>query len=148
MKKAFKFKLAAVLKVRILKEEQKKMEIGRIQVRINELNQFKLEHNQGIQDSYTAQEESLQKGMSGRELQYHPYLITGQRANIDIINAEIKMLQSELEGKYQELNLLRGEVKLFEEMKEKKRMAHKKEMDKKEFEEIEEQVQNWKQVVG
>ena len=144
MAKKFKFKLEAVLKVRKLKEDQCKMEIGRLQVRMNELKEYKRENNESIDQAYTQQESSLGGGLSGRELQFHPYFVAGKKANISIIDKEMTMLQEQLDYRFKELNHLRGEVKLVEEMKEKEKVKHKKERTKKEFEQIEEQVQNWK----
>lgn len=147
MIKKFKFKLEAVLKVRKLKEEQCKMEIGRIQVRINELKGFMQDNNDAIDAAYSDQETSLGSGVSGRELQFHPYFVSGKKANISVIEKETTMLKEQLEYRLSELNKLRGAVKLVEEMKTKEHTKYKKEKTKKEFEIIEEQVQNWKQAL-
>ena len=147
MNKKFKFKLDAVLKVRKLKEDQCKMEIGRIQVRISELESFLEENNKGIDEAYKAQEEALRKGATGLDLKFHPFFVSGKKANMDVIKAEMNMHRESLEEKYKELNALRGEVKLVEQMKENEFAKFKKEKAKREFAEIEEQVRNWKQSV-
>lgn len=144
MAKKFKFKLEAVLKVRKIKEDQCKMEIGRLQVRMKELEGFKVENNTSIDTAYADQELSLEAGLSGRELQFHPFFVTGKKANLDVIEKEMAMLKEQLDYRYNELNHLRGEVKLVEEMKSKEQIKHKKERTKKEYEQIEEQVLNWK----
>lgn len=144
MAQKFKFKLEAVLKVRKLKADQCKMEIGRIQVRINQLKGFMQENNDSIDSAYSDQEKSLGSGVSGRELQFHPYFVSGKKANIAVIEKEMALLSEQLEYRYKELNQLRGDVKLVEEMKSKEHTKYKKEKTKKDFEQIEEQVQNWK----
>lgn len=144
MAKQFKFKLEAVLKIRKLKEEQCKMEIGRIQVRIKQLKGFMQDSNDSIDAAYSDQEKSLGSGVSGRELQFHPYFVSGKKANIAVIEKEMTMLEEQLAYRFKELNQLRGDVKLVEEMKTKEHTKFKKEKTKKEFEQIEEQVQNWK----
>lgn len=148
MAKKFKFKLEAVLKIRKLKEDQCKMEIGRLQVRMSELEGFKSDNNKSIDTAYADQEASLGQGLSGRELQFHPFFVSGKKANIDVIEKEMAMLKEQLDYRYDELNHLRGESKLIEEMKSKEEIKHKKERTKKEFEQIEEQVQNWKSALN
>lgn len=144
MAKKYKFKLDAVLKLRKLKEDKCKVEIGRIQTRIKELEKFKAENNTGIDEAYCAQESALESGMSARELQFHPFFVSGKKANIDIIDGEMKMLKDQLLYRFKELSEYRGEVKLVQEMKDKDKKKYMKERDKKEFETIEEQVQNWR----
>lgn len=145
--KKYKFKLEAILKVRKLKEEKCKMEIGRLQVEINNLKNELDKHNSGIDDSYLSQEKGLADGMNGHELRFHPYFVAGKKAHIDQITAQINMLQSDVEKKYDELKFLRADVKVIEEMKEKDKVKYKKALEKKQFAEIEEQVQNWKQII-
>lgn len=144
--KGFKFKLDAVLKIRKLKEEQAKMAIGLIQVRIRELEAYKAEHNVGIEKAYADQEASLAQGMSGRELQFHPFFVDGKRAHISQIDREISELQIEVTQMYEELKHLRADVKVIDEMKEKEITKYKKDLNKKQFEEIEEQNQNWRMI--
>ena len=119
--KGFKFKLEAVLKMRKLKEEQCKMQIGQIQVRIAELKEFLAEHEKGIDKAYADQEESLAGGMNGKEIQFHPFYVSGKRAHIAHINKEIRDLTQVAEEKYQELAALRAQVKVIDDMKEKQK---------------------------
>lgn len=145
--KGFKFKLEAVLKIRRLKEEQCKMQIGQIQVRIAELKGYLAEHEKGIDKAYADQEASLSGGMSGQEIQFHPFFVKGKRAHMNHINKEISDLTKAAEEKYAELAKLRAEVKVIDDMKEKQMKQYKKQLEKKQFAEIEEQVQNWRQIV-
>lgn len=145
--KKFKFKLEAILKMRELKEDQCKAEIGKIQSKINLLNDYKVSENQGIDKAYTDQEIGLGQGMKGQELHFHPYFIRGKRARINQIDTEVAELTDELTDKFEELKKLRADVKVIQKMKEKEKKKYKKEFNKKQFAQIEEQVQNWKQVV-
>ena len=138
-----KFKLEAVLKLRKLKEDKCKAEIGRLQKRMKELEAYKAENNTGIDQAYTAQENALESGMSARELQFHPFFVSGKKANIKVIDGEMKMLNEQLIYRFKELSGYRGDVKVVEEMKEKDFQKYKKNKLKKDFEQIEEQVQNW-----
>lgn len=138
-----KFKLDPVLKIRRLKEDQCKMEIGRLNVQINELKDTIIQHQQSIEQSYESHEEGLTVGLTGQELRFHPYFIQGKRAHIDFIESQIKMLEGELAKKYTELNQLRADVKVIEKLKEKELKKHKKEYQKKMNNKIDEEVQKW-----
>lgn len=146
--KKYKFKLDALLKIRRLKEETCKMEIGRIQVQIRELEKQKQNHNDGIRDAFESQEVGLKTGLSGQEARFHPYYVEGKRAYIKYIEAKIDELEKRKEEKLEQLKFLRADVKVIEQMKEKDQKAYKKEIEKKQFAEIEEQVTNWKQTLG
>jgi flagellar FliJ protein len=142
--KGYKFKLDAVLKIRKLKEERCKMEIGQIQVQINTLNSDIQRHKDGIKQSYDSHEQGLSDGLNGQELRFHPYFVSGKNADITKIQQEIEYLKIDAEQKYEELKYLRADVKVMDQMKEKDQTKYKKHLQKKQFEEIEEQVQNWK----
>ena len=148
MKKGFKFKLEALLKIRKLKEEQCKLEIGRIQVLIKRWRSEIDYHNQGIDQAYEAQERGLESGVSGQEARFHPFFVEGKRAHISRIEKEIELLQEQVDQKYEELKQFRADVKVLDEMKEKDKTKYKKDLQKRIYEEIEEQNQNWRQLVG
>lgn len=143
--KGYKFKLDAVLKIRKLKEDQCKMEIGRLQVQIKELEALKSQSQEGINQAYASQEEALKNGLNGMEMRFHPYFVEGNRAKINKIEEEIKRVQLEVDEKFEELKKLRADVKVIDEMKTKDQNKYKKALQKKQFEIIEEQVSNWKQ---
>lgn len=145
--KGYKFKLEAVLKIRKLKEEQCKMEIGRIQVKINSYKEQIEQHQDGIKQAYESNEQALAGGMNGQELRFHTFFVSGKRAHIEKINSEIQMLTSQVNEKFNELKYLRADSKVIDNMKEKDRTKYKKALQKKQFEEMEEQVQNWKQSI-
>ncbi len=143
--KGYKFKLDPVLKIRKLKEDRCKMDIGRLQVQITELKRQLQEHSKGIDEAYKSQEVGLKDGMSGQSIQFYPYFISGKTAHIDFINNEIGRLNEQVQEKFNQLKQLRANVKVVEKMKEKDKTKYRKNLEKKQFEEIEENVQNWKQ---
>lgn len=146
--KKYKFKLDALLKIRKLKEEQCKMEIGRIQVRIRELEDEIKQQHAGIDEAYEMQEKALQGGMEGLEVRFHPYYVQGKRTHIKALEAEKARYQEYVEYKYDELSRFRADVKVIEQMKERDLKAHKKRIEKKMNEQIEEQVQNWRMILN
>ncbi|MCO4752986.1 MAG: hypothetical protein KC478_00820 [Bacteriovoracaceae bacterium] len=143
--KKYKFKLEALLKMRKLKEDQVKMEIGRLQTRKNELENEIHNQNAGIDQAYESQEVSVKAGATGLDLRFYPYFVEGKKAAIHMINVEIKELEEKLSEKFEELKIMRANVKVLEEMKEKNKKAHKKMSDKLMHQKIEEQVMNWNQ---
>lgn len=141
--KKYKFKLEAVLKVRKIKEDQCKMQLGRLQVHLESLkNQIK-KHNQDIDEAYVLQEKSLEQGSVGLESRFHPYFIQGKQSHISQIEDEIEEYENRIEHMLYLLKQLRADVKVIEEMKEKDKTKYKKELNKKINANIEEQVQNW-----
>jgi citrate synthase len=123
------------------------MEIGRIQVEIASKEQQIKTHNDGIRQAFEGQEAALKKGVTGQEARFHPYFVDGKRAHITFIQNEINDLCERRDQKFEELKYLRADVKVIDEMKTKDAKAYKKKNDKKMNEEIEEQVQNWRQIV-
>lgn len=146
--KKFKFRLEALLKVRKLKENQCKMEIGRLQVEVSELkNQINF-HQSAISQAYEAQEEVLNEGTTGQEISFYPYMFQGNQASISILEEKINVLTAKIDELYFELGQLRASVKVVENMKDNDFNKYKKLRNKKEQEIIEEQVKNWKQILG
>jgi flagellar export protein FliJ len=141
--KKFSFKLEAILKVRQIKEDQCKMQMGRIQVEINHLkNQIEV-INQGVAKAYDSQEGFLNSGTSGQQIRFYPYFVEGNRNQIKHLQYEISVLEQELSEKQTELARLRGDVKIIENMKEKEFQKFKKEYNKQQELKIEEQILMW-----
>lgn len=141
--KGFKFKLDALLKVRKLKEDKCKMEIGRLQVARKQRLDNIDNQNLGISKAYGDQEASIAKGVTGLDLKFYPYFVQGKRANIQILKSEIRNLDFQIEQKYKELAKLRADVKVLDSMKEKHQEEYKKQLNKKRDQDLEEQVQIW-----
>lgn len=68
-----------------------------------------------------------------------------QTKNVHIkqIETEIESLELERIQKLDELTKLRGDVKIMEDMKEKDKLKYKKHIEKKQWEDLEEQILNW-----
>ncbi len=111
---------------------------------MTELDGFIAGHNAGIDEAYKSQEGMLAEGSSGQQLRFYPFFVQGKKAHIEQIESEQAMLKDRLGKLFDLLSKLRADVKVLDEMKEKKRVAHKKMVEKKMHEEIEEQVQNWR----
>lgn len=142
--KKYKFKLEALLKMRKLKEEQCKMEIGRLQIMIRELEVEIAEQDKAIEQAYTMQEEGLENGMEGVEVRFHPYYVNAKRAHIKELQGKKDRFQQYIKIKYNELNQYRAAVKVIEKLKEKEQIKYKNYINKKISEQVEEQVQNWR----
>lgn len=143
--KKYKFKLDPLLKIRKLKEEQCKMEIGRCQVKIRELKEQIQAHDNSIDEAYESQEEALDKGIEGQAIQFYPYFVSGKTAHIKILEGEVEQIQKQVDRKFQELSRLRANVKVIEKMKHKDRVNYKRELNKKLESDLEESNQNWQQ---
>jgi flagellar FliJ protein len=146
--KGYKYKLEALLKIRKLKEERCKMEIGRLQVHIRDIEKQIEKHSAGIDEAYDLQEQSLEKGIEGLEVRFHPYFVQGKRSHIEALTNEKARVEHYVQQKFVQLAQLRANVKVLEKMKEKDKKAYKKQIEKKQNERIEEQVQNWRMILG
>ena len=146
--KKYKFKLDALLTIRKLKEEQCKMQIGKIQVRIAELEKEIIEQDSGIDEAYSLQEQSLAGGAGGLEVRFHPYFVEGKRRHIEGLEHQKMRLQYHVQQKFLELNQLRANVKVIDKMKEKDFTKYKKDLNKRMDRQVEEQVQNWNMTVN
>lgn len=144
--KGHKFKLEAVLKLRKIKEDVCAMELGKIQLQINDLNMYKDEHLEDIKNAYGAQELDLKQSVNVVEIQKKQMLISGKREHIVRIEESLEVLRERLEEKVQELAKLKGDVKVIANMKEKSIKKYKKELNKKINENLEEQTQNWNSI--
>lgn len=136
--KKFKFKLDGLLKVREFNEKKIKIELGEILKEINATEEAIAKMNRDIDETYKAQEDLMATSADGRLLQFFPYYIQGRKE--DIKNKETLMwsLRKKYENKVQELAQARGQVKVLENFKDKKKVEWTKERDKKELETIEE----------
>lgn len=136
--KKFKFKLDGFLKVREFNEKKVKIELGEILKEIVATEDDIKKMNKDIDETYEAQEALMASATDGKMLQFFPYYIQGRK--LDIKNKEnlLWSLAKKKDAKILELAKSRGEVKILENFKDKKKHEWKKEKDKKELETIEE----------
>ncbi len=136
--KKFKFKLDGLLKVREFNEKKIKIELGEILKEITSVEDAILKMNQDIDETYRAQEEMMKEPAAGAMIQFFPFYIEGRKSDIKNKENLLWSLQKKYERKIEELAKARGEVKILENFKDKKKIEWTKERDKKEMQTIEE----------
>ncbi len=138
MAKRFSFKLEGLLKLRHFKEEQLKVELGKINSDIqNTKNRIK-ELQQHIDEAYISQEQAMKEKVDGQFARFFPYFIQAKREDIKNQENLLYSLERKYQSKLREVSLAMGESKVILNMKEKEKTSWKKEKDKKEQEDIEE----------
>lgn len=141
--KKFTFRLEAVFKVRKLKEENCRMELGQLLIELQRIeDQIKHEHSE-IEQYYKIQEKALLNGMSGGQIQAFPMLITGKTKNIELLERDKIKQDHAILQKKQELALLKGELKVIQNLREKEFENYRKMLNKEIDQKVEEQTQNW-----
>ncbi len=141
--KKFKYKLEGLLKIRKAREEGCKMELGQLQNYLSKCRYQIQVENEGIHAAQSAHNKMLESGIGGREVQFFPRFIEGKEVNIQLLKKEIKRYEALVSEKLKELNLLRAEVKVIDNLKEKAQAKFKKEEDKKEELKREENILIW-----
>ncbi len=141
--KRYQFKLDAVLKLRKLKEENCRTELGLLLRDLDRIIAQIAHENTEIGKYYQIQEVSLKNGATAGKLQTFPGLIAAKEKNIQLLERDKKRQEDYIAEKKEELAMLRGELKVMENLKEKSfdewKKAYNKEIDQK----VEEQTQNW-----
>ncbi len=143
--KRYKFKLEAVLKLRKFKEENIKLELGKINQEIDRIEHEIAKQKQDIADGYASQEAILKEGSDSRAVSFFPMFLDGKKAHIEKLQNELWIWRKKYEAKRDELTHARGEVKVMESLKEKDMLAFKKEQSKLENKKIEDIVHMWQQ---
>jgi flagellar protein FliJ len=136
----FKFKLDGLLKLREFKETKVKVELGRIIQDIEETKEKVHQLNLDLDEGYEAHGKVLCSGSGAKMLQFFPEFFQVKREDIKNKENLIHALSKKLEAKRVELASARGEVKIVENLKEKKHIEFKKEKLKKDQEKIEDQL--------
>jgi flagellar FliJ protein len=134
----FKFKLDAVLRMREFKEKKIKIELGEILKEIGEIEEKIINANKAIDEIYLAQEKTMADSTAGKFLQFFPYFIQGKKEDIKNKENLLWALKKKYDAKIQELATARGEVKVMENFKDKKKGEWTKEYNKKQQESIDE----------
>ncbi|OUR96198.1 flagellar export protein FliJ [Halobacteriovorax marinus] len=136
--KGFKFKLDGLLKVREFKEKKLKIELGEILKEITSTEDYVKTLVSNIEETYKAQEEFLSSPTAGEMIKFFPRFIEIKKEEIKNKKNLIYSLQKKFDQKQTELGVARGEVKVIENLKEKKTTEYKKKLDKKHLESVEE----------
>jgi flagellar FliJ protein len=141
--KKYTFRLEPVLKMRKLREENCRTELG---VLMNELRRIEeqLERDSSeIDRYYQIQEGGLLSGLKATQLQAFPMLVAGKARNIELLHMEKERQHKKIESKRQELASLKGELKVMENLKEKDYDEYRKSVAKDINQKVEEQTQLW-----
>lgn len=134
----FKFKLDGLLKVREFKEQKIKIELASILKEIAEVEDAIEKINIAIGEAYDAQDKFLEDASAGRMIQFFPMFIQGKKEDLKHKDSLLWALRKKYEAKVLELGKARGDVKVLENFKDKKKTEHHKTAEKKQQEEIEE----------
>lgn len=143
--KKYAFRLEAVLKVRKLKEENCRMELGRLITELTKIENQLSHDKKEIDNYYNIQEAALKNGMRGGQIQAFPMLVSAKEKNIQLLLRDKKNQEDLIETKKQELATLKGELKVIENLKEKDYDEYRKALNKEIDQKVEEQTQNWLQ---
>ena len=143
--KRYTFRLEPVLKVRKLKEENCRMELGRLSQEMARLDHQLAHDRNEIDNYYKIQEASLKNGIRGDQIQAFPMLVSAKEQNIQLLLRDKKNQEKLIEPKKQELATIRGELKVIENLKEKDYNEYRKAVNKEIDQKVEEQTQNWLQ---
>lgn len=143
--KKYTFRLEAVLKVRKLKEENSRMELGRLLTHLKKIDD-QLEHDRHeIENYYQIQEAAMKGGVRGDQIQAFPMLVAAKEKNIQLLMRDRLHQEELITEKKKEMAILRGELKVIENLKDKDYTEYKKAMNKEIDQKVEEQTQNWLQ---
>lgn len=134
----FKFKLDALLKVREFKEKKVKIELGELLKEIGTVEEKIELANIAIDETYEAQETFMKDPSAGQMLQFFPNFIKGKKEDIKNKENLLWNLKKKYDAKIVELAEARGQVKVMENFKDKKKGEWTKEKNKKEQEGIDE----------
>lgn len=143
--KKYAFRLEPVLKLRKLKEENCRTELGQLLMHLDKIDKQLAHDRNEVDNYYKIQEGSLKNGMNGGQLQAFPMLIAAKTKNIQLLENDRKKQLDYIEEKKQELAQLRGDLKVMENMKEKDYETYRKALNKEIDQKVEEQTQNWLQ---
>lgn len=142
--KKYTFRLEPVLKIRKFKEETCRMELGQLIAELQKITDQLTYDQEQIESYYKIQEGALQAGgINASQLQAFPMLIAGKERNLELLENAKKRQEELIEDKKKELAIIKGELKVIENMKEKDFAKYRKELNKEIDQKVEEQTQNW-----
>jgi flagellar FliJ protein len=143
--KRYTFRLEPVLKVRRLKEENCRMELGQLITELSRIENQLVHDRREIDNYYKIQESAMKNGIRGDQVQAFPMLVAAKERNIELLLRDKKKQEELIEAKKQELATLKGELKVIENLKEKDYNEYRKALNKEIDQKVEEQTQNWLQ---
>ena len=87
----------------------------------------------------------MKAGVRGDQVQAFPMLVAAKEKNIQLLEKERSDQEFLIEDKKKELAIVRGELKVIENLKEKDYNEYRKAVNKEIDQKVEEQTQNWLQ---
>jgi flagellar FliJ protein len=141
--KKYTFRLEPVLKLRKLREENCRMELGQLLMELNRIEDQLVHDRKELDNYYKIQEGALKNGMSGSQLQAFPMLVAGKSRNIELLLESKKRQEEKVEQKKQELAQVKGDLKVIDNLKQKDFDEYRKALNKEIDQKVEEQTQNW-----
>lgn len=143
--KKYTFRLEPVLKMRKLKEENCRMELGTLITHLSRIDEQLAHDRKEIDNYFKIQESAMQVGVRGDQIQAFPMLVAAKERNVQLLMRDRKSQEDLIEEKKRELAALRGELKVIENLKDKDYTEYRKAMNKEIDQKVEEQTQNWLQ---
>jgi flagellar FliJ protein len=143
--KKYAFRLEAVLKLRKLKEENCRMELGQLILYLNKIEDQINHEKSEINKYFEIQEGALKNGALGGQINAFPMLVKAKDQNIILLERDKKKQEELIADKKMELAQLRGDLKVMENLKEKDYQDYRKALNKEIDQKVEEQTQNWLQ---
>lgn len=142
-KKGFQFKLEAVLKLRRFEEERARIELGHIQMLVDQKKKEIKNEIDEIDLIYNSRDNDLSSGISGRQITVYPMYLKAKEAKIKELRIELRDLNMALDESNQMWIEARAALKLIEKMKEKQLGEYTKKINKKIDQNLEEEVRIW-----
>ncbi len=121
------------------------MELGQLVTQLTRIDEQLQRDSNEIRSYYEIQDGGLRTGISGRQLQAFPMLISAKEQNIRILEGDRKKQEEMIAHKRHELALLRGDLKVMENLREKDFEAYRRALRKDIDQKVEEQTQIWLQ---
>ncbi len=121
------------------------MELGRLITDLAKLDNQLAHDRREIENYFKIQESALKNGVRGDQVQAFPMLVSAKEKNIQLLLRDKKNQEQLIEAKKQELAVIRGELKVIENLKEKDYNEYRKALNKEIDQKVEEQTQNWLQ---
>jgi flagellar FliJ protein len=143
MAKKYKFKLEALLKLRSFAEEKAKIELGKVNQKINVVMDAIATHERSIEVAYNDMEEAFKTATLGNFAQGYPRYIESQKQAILNCEKQLVVLEQEKQKRLEDLQKARAELKVMDKLKEKNHTTWKKAYNKEMDQKIEENVQLW-----
>lgn len=140
MAKKFQFRLEGLLKLREFREQEIKVELGNILKEIADVEDQIIRLNQHIDETYTAQEKVAGAQATGRMMGFFPAFVSAKNADIAANENILYALRKKYEVKLKDMHVARGESKVIQNLKEKELIAFKKQVDKKTYQDIEDNL--------